>query len=107
MHMPAGVVRLITVKSGNRWRWLVRAKLTGLLSLPVAFLVLRDRELAQIAQLQSTAFGRKANSVLADYELAVISRGVGVECFLLQTDSEIDDVLREVAAILDSGAQAR
>lgn len=36
----AGIVRLITVGRGNRWRWLVRAKLTGLLSVPVAFLVM-------------------------------------------------------------------
>jgi acetolactate synthase-1/2/3 large subunit len=73
------------------------------LDLPVMFMVLRDRELAQIAQFQSTAFGRKASSELPDYEFAVIARGVGVECLVLQSDNEIGDVLESAAKILAEG----
>jgi acetolactate synthase I/II/III large subunit len=73
------------------------------LGLPVMFMVLRDRELAQIAQFQSTAFGRKASSELPDYELAVIARGVGVECLALRSDGEIEDVLESAAKILSAG----
>jgi acetolactate synthase-1/2/3 large subunit len=70
------------------------------LGLPVMFMVLRDRELAQIAQFQSTAFGRKANSELPDYEFAAIARGVGVECLALGNDGEIGEVLESAAKIL-------
>jgi acetolactate synthase I/II/III large subunit len=73
------------------------------LGLPVIFMVLRDRELAQIAQFQSTAFGRKANSELPDYELAAVARGVGVECLALGRDGEIDDVLESAARIVAEG----
>lgn len=73
------------------------------LGVPVIFMVLRDRELAQIAQFQSTAFGRKANSVLPDYDFAVIARGVGVECLALRKDGEIEDVLESAAKILAEG----
>jgi acetolactate synthase I/II/III large subunit len=74
------------------------------LDLPVMFMVLRDRELAQIAQFQSTAFGRKANSELPDYSFATIARGVGVECLPLDSDAEIEDVLERAAAILAEGS---
>src|SRR4030067_1011225 len=45
----------------------------------VAVFVLRDRELAQIAQFQDVALNRKACSVLPDYDLEGLCRGVGVE----------------------------
>jgi acetolactate synthase I/II/III large subunit len=73
------------------------------LGLPVIFMVLRDRELAQIAQFQSTAFGRKANSELPDYDLAAVARGVGVECLALGRDGEIGDVLESAARIVAEG----
>ena len=47
--------------------------------LPRVVLVLRDRELAQIAQFQQIALGRKTCSELPDYDLAAICRGVGAE----------------------------
>jgi acetolactate synthase I/II/III large subunit len=68
-----------------------------------SFFVLRDRELAQIAQFQSVAFNRKANSVLPDYDLAAICRGVGVDCLTLRSDGEIETVVNEVAAALAEG----
>jgi acetolactate synthase-1/2/3 large subunit len=45
------------------------------LSLPVIVLVLRDRELAQIAQFQQIALGVKTCSDLPDYDLASICGG--------------------------------
>jgi acetolactate synthase I/II/III large subunit len=70
----------------------------------VAVFVLRDRELAQIAQFQSTAFGRKAQSVLPDYDLEAICRGVGVETLRLDADADITRVVENAMAITASGA---
>lgn len=67
-------------------------------SVPVAVFVLRDRELAQIAQFQSVAFNRKAMSVLPDYDLEAICRGVGTSCIHLTSDADIDRVIDEVVA---------
>ncbi|MBI4538119.1 MAG: thiamine pyrophosphate-binding protein, partial [Gemmatimonadetes bacterium] len=69
----------------------------------VTVLVLRDRELAQIAQFQDVAFGRKVASELADYDLKAICRGVGVECLSLETDGEVPIVLDRAAAITADG----
>ncbi|HSP15252.1 MAG TPA: thiamine pyrophosphate-binding protein [Thermoanaerobaculia bacterium] len=66
------------------------------LNVPAAIFVLRDRELAQIAQFQSTAFGRKSESELPDYDLAAICKGVGVECVHLDRDSDIPAVLQQI-----------
>jgi acetolactate synthase-1/2/3 large subunit len=62
--------------------------------LGVVVIVLRDRELAQIAQFQSTALGRKSCSELPDYDLAGLARSLGVEALTLSRDAEIPDVLR-------------
>jgi len=62
--------------------------------LGVAIFVLRDRELAQIAQFQSTALGRKSCSELPDYDLAGLARSLGVETLALSRDGEIPDVVR-------------
>ncbi len=70
---------------------------------PVAVFVLRDRELAQIAQFQATAFNRKAQSVLPDYDVAGIAAGIGVECLSLARDADIEDVLVRVARITAEG----
>jgi acetolactate synthase I/II/III large subunit len=70
----------------------------------VAVFVLRDRELAQIAQFQSTAFGRKAQSVLPDYDLETICRGVGVATLRLDTDGDIARVVENAMAITASSA---
>jgi len=69
--------------------------------LGVVVVVLRDRELAQIAQFQETALGRKSCSELPDYDLASLARSLGAEALALSRDSEIPDVLgkaRETAA---------
>ena len=73
------------------------------LGVAAAFLVLRDRELAQIAQFQGVAYNRKACSELPDYDLASISAGTGVECLLLKTDAEITPILERAKAILSEG----
>ncbi len=73
------------------------------LRLPLMVFVLRDRELAQIAQFQSVAFGRKAQSELPDFDLASICRGVGVECLTLAGDDAIGDVLERAATISGDG----
>ncbi len=67
--------------------------------LPVIVLVLRDRELAQIAQFQQTALGRKSCSELPDYDLAAFSRAVGVEYLLLAHNPDIEIVLRKARAL--------
>ncbi len=73
------------------------------LGVAAAFLVLRDRELAQIAQFQGVAYNRKACSQLPDYDLAAISSGVGVECLQLKSDADITPVLERAKAILVEG----
>jgi len=70
------------------------------LRVPVAIFVLRDRELAQIAQFQSVALGRKSCSILPDYDLAAIAAAAGVECVHLATDADIPRALHEVGAHL-------
>ncbi len=66
------------------------------LNVAAAFFVLRDRELAQIAQFQSVAFGRKSESELPDYDLASICKGAGVDCLHLDRDSNIQPVLQQI-----------
>jgi acetolactate synthase I/II/III large subunit len=73
------------------------------LGVGVAVFVLRDRELAQIAQFQRTAMNRPTNSVLPDYDLASICRGVGVECLALDANDAIDGVLSRVAEMTAGG----
>lgn len=69
------------------------------LELPILVFVLRDRELAQIAQFQATAFGRKAQSELPDFDVARLCEGLGVECLALNDDASIMAVIdRAVAA---------
>ena len=67
------------------------------------FVVLRDGELAQIAQFQSTAMNRKTKSVLAEYGLASLCAGMGVECLALARDGEIVEVLSRAAEITARG----
>ena len=65
----------------------------------VVVVVLRDRELAQIAQFQPTAMNRKTASVIGDYDVEAICRGVGVECLQLRHQGEIDSVLTRALEI--------
>jgi acetolactate synthase-1/2/3 large subunit len=63
---------------------------------PIAVLVLRDRELAQIAQFQDTALSRKTASVLPDYDACGLAAAVGVEGLRLERDADIGPVLAQV-----------
>jgi len=73
------------------------------LHLPVMVLVLRDRELAQIAQFQEIALGRKSCSELPDYDLAGICRGVGVEHLSLARNADVEVTLGKALAVTHSG----
>ena len=73
------------------------------LRLPVLVLVLRDRELAQIAQFQQVALGRKTCSELPDYNLEAICRGVGVEYLALQRNADVEAVLRQAMSVTGAG----
>jgi acetolactate synthase-1/2/3 large subunit len=69
----------------------------------VAVFVLRDRELAQIAQFQSTAFNRRTASVLPDFHLGSLAEAVGVEWLRLDDDSEVERVVREARDVVLAG----
>jgi acetolactate synthase I/II/III large subunit len=66
-------------------------------------LVLRDQELAQIAQFQQVALGRKASSELPDFNLEAICRGVGAEYLAMDRNKEVEAVLRQALTVTDSG----
>jgi len=63
--------------------------------LGVIVLVLRDRELAQIAQFQETAMNRKVASRIHDYDLAALAVGMGVGSLSLDRDEDAEEVLVE------------
>jgi acetolactate synthase I/II/III large subunit len=65
--------------------------------------VLRDGELAQIAQLQRTALGQAAASVLPDYDLKAIAKAVGAAYLPCARDASVDGALAEALAITRSG----
>ena len=69
------------------------------LNLPLMVLLFRDRELAQIAQFQQTALGRKSCSELPDYDLPAFCKAVGVEYLMLAKNAEIDPVLGQARAL--------
>jgi acetolactate synthase-1/2/3 large subunit len=73
------------------------------LGLGVACIVLRDRELAQIAQFQDVAMNRKTASVLPDYDLAPLAQSLGIECARLDRNDQIDAVLGRVIDVTGSG----
>lgn len=73
------------------------------LGLPVVVLVLRDEELAQIAQFQKTAFGRTTASELPDYDLSELARGVGVAPLKLESNDRIEAVLHEARTVAETG----
>ncbi len=72
------------------------------LQLPLMVLLLRDRELAQIAQFQQTALGRKSCSELPDYDLPALCRAVGVEYLMMAKNAEIDPILRQARALTEA-----
>jgi acetolactate synthase-1/2/3 large subunit len=69
----------------------------------VAVFVLRDRELAQIAQFQSVALSRKSASVLPDFDVAALAAALGVETARLERDDQIPAVLERVVSVTASG----
>jgi acetolactate synthase-1/2/3 large subunit len=71
--------------------------------LPIAFFILRDGELAQIAQFQATALNRKTASILPDYDVGSLAEAVGVEWLRLDRDGDLDVVLGQMAEILRVG----
>jgi acetolactate synthase-1/2/3 large subunit len=71
--------------------------------IPVAIVVLRDKELAQISQFQRTAFNRSVASALPDYDLAGLASGLGIEYLTCKSDTEVDSILDRTAAILAEG----
>ncbi len=73
------------------------------LGVGVAVFVLRDGELAQIAQFQDVAFNRKTASVLPTYDLQALCEGLGVECVPLDGDDDIPAVLERVAGVTAQG----
>jgi acetolactate synthase-1/2/3 large subunit len=73
------------------------------LELPVTVIVLRDRELAQIAQFQQTALARKTASQLPDYDLEALSRALGIEHVRLGEDEAIAGVLQQAKQTHDGG----
>jgi len=73
------------------------------LQVPVLVLLLRDRELAQIAQFQQTALGRKSCSELPDYDVRAFCRAVGAEYLALPGNSGIETILRKARALADAG----
>jgi acetolactate synthase-1/2/3 large subunit len=58
-----------------------------------AVFVLRDRELAQIVQLQRTTFNRDTCSVLGDYHLDKLAAAVNAHFASVRTDDELDHVV--------------
>src|SRR6185312_14771966 len=69
----------------------------------IAVIVLRDHELAQIAQFQAIALGRKSASRVPDYDLEQLCAGLGVQYLRLDRDLEIVDVIDQAAGITERG----
>jgi acetolactate synthase-1/2/3 large subunit len=66
-------------------------------------LVLRDSELATIAQFQQVALERKASSELPHFNLEVICRGVDAEYLAMDRNEEAESLLRQALTVTDSG----
>jgi acetolactate synthase-1/2/3 large subunit len=73
------------------------------LGVPIAVFVLRDRELAQIAQFQTTAFSRRTASVLPDFHAGSLAETVGVEWLALERDDQVEDTIAAARTVLASG----
>lgn len=69
----------------------------------VVTLVLRDRELAQIAQFQATALSRKVASEVHDYDVAGLASGLGIPVLALNADDEVERVLVEADRLAREG----
>jgi len=69
----------------------------------VIALVLRDRELAQIAQFQATAMNRKVASGVRDYSLKYLAAGMRVDFLDMPNDASVEEVLLEADRIARAG----
>jgi acetolactate synthase-1/2/3 large subunit len=69
----------------------------------LVIVVLRDRELAQIAQFQQTALSRKTCSEIGDYDVATLANALGIEALHLHTNEEIDMVLEQAQIVTGGG----
>lgn len=69
----------------------------------IVIVVLRDRELAQIAQFQQTALSRKTCSEVGDYDAGALAQSLGVEALRIDTNAEIADALVHAQRISDGG----
>ncbi len=69
----------------------------------IVVLVLRDRELAQIAQFQATATKRKVSSRVHDYDLGQLAAGVGASFLTIDTDDEVETTLRDAERLSGEG----
>ncbi|MEE8146137.1 MAG: thiamine pyrophosphate-binding protein [Longimicrobiales bacterium] len=69
----------------------------------IIVLVLRDRELAQIAQFQGTALNRKVSTSLADYDLDAFARGMGAHALSMSGDDEVHDVIERAQSFASEG----
>ena len=68
-----------------------------------AIFVLRDGELAQIVQLQRTAFARDTCSVLGRYSLEGLAQATQSQYLKLETDQDLETVVPEALAQARSG----
>jgi acetolactate synthase I/II/III large subunit len=66
-------------------------------------LVLRDRELAQIAQFQGTALNRKTASAVHDYEVKHLAAAMHASFFHMTKDDRVEEILREADAVAQTG----
>ncbi|HSG07771.1 MAG TPA: thiamine pyrophosphate-binding protein [Longimicrobiales bacterium] len=72
--------------------------------LGVVVLVLRDRELAQIAQFQETAMNRKTASQVHDYDVAGLAAGLRIPALSLGHDDHVEGVLVEADRLARRGS---
>ena len=69
----------------------------------VVVMVLRDRELAQIAQFQDTALSRKVASKVAGYDLEALAKGMGVEFLSMDSDEDVPQTVDQAAVVAAAG----
>ncbi|MHB1194438.1 MAG: thiamine pyrophosphate-binding protein [Longimicrobiales bacterium] len=70
----------------------------------VVTLVLRDGELAQIAQFQATAMNRKTASRVHDYDVTGLAGGLRIPALRLERDADVEEVLAEADRMARAGS---
>jgi acetolactate synthase I/II/III large subunit len=73
--------------------------------IPVLVCVLRDGELAQIAQFQRAALVRTPSSTIVPYDSSALF-GSAIEIMQMRSDAEIEDVLARASQVIASGRPA-